>query len=193
MQKLTGPGKTVLACSGLAIGMLGMSYAAVPLYDWFCRVTGYAGTTQRVADTNGKVLDRTITIRFDANIDQYLDWEFKPKQRSVAVKVGEKSTIEYFAKNVGSNRSQGTATFNVSPGVAGVYFNKIECFCFTEQQLASGESIEMPVIFFIDPEIVNDPLLKDLPTITLSYTFFDDGEPSDNTASVEKDDKKTPG
>ncbi|EFL88884.1 cytochrome c oxidase assembly protein [Ahrensia sp. R2A130] len=193
MQKITGTAKTVLACSAMAVGMLGMSYAAVPLYELFCQVTGYAGTTQRAENTDGPVLDRTITVRFDSNTDQNLNWEFKPKQRSVSVKVGEKSTIFYQAKNIGSVRSQGTATFNVSPGVAGVYFNKIECFCFTEQQLASGESIDMPVLFFIDPEIVNDPLLKDLPTITLSYTFFDDGDPSDETASVEKADEKTPG
>lgn len=193
VSKVTGPAKTVLACSGLALGMLGMSYAAVPLYDWFCRVTGYGGTTQRVANTSGTVLDRTITVRFDANTDRNLDWIFEPKQRAVTVKVGQKSTIEYFAQNTSSIRSQGTASFNVSPGVAGQYFNKIQCFCFTEQQLAAGESIDMPVLFFIDPEIVNDPLLKDLPTITLSYTFFEDEMDTDETASVVKSDEKTPG
>lgn len=191
--KITGPAKTVLMCSGLALGMLGMSYAAVPLYDWFCRVTGYGGTTQRVLEASNKVLDRTITVRFDANTELNLGWEFKPKQRSVTVKVGEQSTVEYFAKNLGSTRSQGTASFNVSPGVAGQYFNKIQCFCFTEQQLAAGESIDMPVLFFIDPEIVNDPLLKDLPTITLSYTFFEDEMDVDETASVKGSDEKTPG
>lgn len=167
---------TAVLCLGLSLGMLGMAYAAVPLYQLFCQVTGYAGTTQRADDTTGKILDKTITVRFDSNISTDLDWEFKPKQRSVTVRIGEKTQVAYQAKNTGGNVSWGTATFNVAPGAAGVYFNKIECFCFTEQELAAGQAVDMPIIFFVDPEIVNDPLLKDAPTITLSYTFFPDTE-----------------
>ncbi|MEP0943620.1 MAG: cytochrome c oxidase assembly protein [Rhizobiaceae bacterium] len=166
--------KVVTICLGLTFGMLGMAYAAVPLYELFCQVTGYAGTTQRAEDTTGTVLNKTIKVRFDANISNELDWEFAPQTREVELKIGEKSQISYVAKNVSQFDSFGTATFNVSPGAAGVYFNKIECFCFTEQKLAPGESVDMPVVFFVDPDIVNDPLLKDATTITLSYTFFPD-------------------
>lgn len=166
--------RTMYLCAGLTLGMLGMAYAAVPLYQWFCQVTGYAGTTQRAEDTNGPVLEKKITVRFDANISNALAWEFSPSEREVTVRIGEKSQTHYIAKNVGLRSSWGTASFNVSPQQAGAYFNKIECFCFTEQQLASGESVDMPVIFFIDPDIVKDPLLKDTDAITLSYTFFPD-------------------
>ncbi len=164
----------VTLCLGLTFGMLGMSFAAVPLYEIFCQVTGYGGTTQRADAGSEVVLDRTINVRFDANVSTDLDWEFAPKQRQVEIKIGENKQVAYFAKNIGPNTSFGTASFNVSPGAAGVYFNKMECFCFTEQKLAAGESIDMPVVFFVDPEIVNDPLLKDTKTITLSYTFFAD-------------------
>ena len=166
--------KVVTICLGMTFGMLGMAYAAVPLYELFCQVTGYAGTTQRAEDTTGEVLNKTIKVRFDANVSNDLDWEFNPGIREVELKIGEKSQVSYTAKNVSQFDSFGTATFNVSPGAAGIYFNKIECFCFTEQKLTPGESVDMPVIFFVDPDIVNDPLLKDATTITLSYTFFPD-------------------
>ena len=166
--------KVVYLCAGLTLGMLGMSYAAVPLYDLFCRVTGYGGTTQVADETSGEVLNKTITVRFDANVSNNLDWSFKPNQRSLTLKIGEKKQVFYTARNTGGDLSHGTASFNVTPQAAGAYFNKIECFCFTEQALKPDESIEMPVVFFVDPEIVNDPLLKDAPTITLSYTFFPD-------------------
>lgn len=185
--------RVVVLCLGMTFGMLGMAYAAVPLYQWFCQVTGYAGTTQRAEDTTGEVLDKMITVRFDANVSNDLDWEFAPNQREITLKIGEKAQMSYTARNAGRLTSHGTATFNVSPGAAGIYFNKIECFCFTEQELASGESIDMPVLFFVDPEIVNDPLLKDAPTITLSYTFFpdDDWEEEVSSASPEKIDGGT--
>ena len=168
--------KVVTICLGVSFGMLGMAYAAVPLYELFCQVTGYAGTTQRAEDTTGTVLNKTIKVRFDANISNELDWEFDPKTREVELKIGEKSQVSYIAKNVSQFDSFGTATFNVSPSAAGVYFNKIECFCFTGQKLTTGQSVDMPVVFFVDPEIVNDPLLKHATTITLSYTFFPDEE-----------------
>ena len=166
-------------CLGLTFGMLCMSYAAVPLYEIFCQVTGYAGTTQRAEDTSGKVLQRKIIVRFDSNISSELDWEFGPKQREITLPIGEKSQAFYVAKNLSNSTTYGTATFNVSPGAAGIYFNKIDCFCFTEQKLTPGQSVDMPVVFFIDPDIVNDPLMKDATTITLSYTFFpdEDAEP----------------
>ena len=166
--------RVVTICLGVTFGMLGMAYAAVPLYEIFCQVTGYAGTTQRADDSTGTVLEKTINVRFDSNISTDLDWNFAPKQREVTLKLGEKATAFYVAKNMGNTDSFGTATFNVSPGAAGVYFNKIDCFCFTEQKLAAGETVDMPVLFFVDPDIVNDPLLKDATTITLSYTFFPD-------------------
>ncbi|MFD0915944.1 cytochrome c oxidase assembly protein [Pseudahrensia aquimaris] len=166
--------RTVYMCCAMTFGMLGLSYASVPLYDWFCRVTGYAGTTQRAEDTTGTVLDRKIVVRFDANTSNNLAWDFKPFEREITVRIGEKSQTHYVAKNIGSSPSFGTASFNVSPQQAGPYFSKIECFCFTEQELAAGEKVDMPVIFFVDPDIVNDPLLKDLGAITLSYTFFPD-------------------
>ena len=181
--------RVVTVCLGVTFGMLGMAYAAVPLYEIFCQVTGYAGTTQRAEDTTGVVLDKTIQVRFDSNISNDLDWEFAPKQREVTVKLGEKATVLYTAKNTGKFDSFGTATFNVSPGVAGAYFNKIECFCFTEQKLASGESVDMPVLFFVDPEIVNDPLLKDATTITLSYTFFPDEDAEQEVTQNTPSDK----
>ena len=166
--------RVVLICGCVTLGMLGMSYAAVPLYQIFCQVTGYGGTTQRAVAESENVLDRRITIRFDANVSNELDWDFAPKSRSVTVKLGETGQAVYVAKNIAQDASFGTATFNVTPQAAGVYFNKLECFCFTEQELKAGESMDMPVVFFVDPDIVNDPLLKDIGTITLSYTFFAD-------------------
>ncbi|MCT8998648.1 cytochrome c oxidase assembly protein [Chelativorans intermedius] len=161
-----------LSCAGVFAGMVGLSYAAVPLYQLFCQVTGYGGTTQRVTQYSDTVLDQEITVRFDANTSTALPWEFKPKQREITVKIGETVEIAYEARNLASRATAGTATFNVAPGLAGAYFNKVECFCFTEQELAPGQTYEMPVQFFVDPEIVNVPELKNLKTITLSYTFY---------------------
>ena len=173
----------VTLCLGLTFGMLAMSFAAVPLYEIFCQVTGYGGTTQRTDVASKTVLNKSINVRFDANVASDLDWEFAPKQREITIKIGENKQVAYVAQNTGSKTSFGTASFNVSPGAAGVYFNKMECFCFTEQRLAAGESIDMPVVFFVDPDIVNDPLLKDTKTITLSYTFFVD-EDAEEDAQV---------
>jgi len=158
-------------CAGVFAGMVGLSFAAVPLYRLFCQVTGYGGTTQRVEQYSDTILDQTITVRFDANTNG-LPWDFKPKQRQVTIRIGETTEIAYIAKNLASEPVVGTATFNVAPGLAGAYFNKVECFCFTEQELQPGQTYEMPVQFFVDPEIVNVPELKDLKTITLSYTFY---------------------
>ena len=166
--------RVAVMASGFAIAMLGMAYAAVPLYQMFCQVTGFAGTTQRAAAAPEpeKVLDRTITVRFDSNITGGLGWTFKPVQRTVDVKIGESRLAFYQAKNISDVPLTGTASFNVAPESAGFYFSKIECFCFQEQTLQPGEMVEMPVSFFVDPEIVNDPDARHLTHITLSYTFY---------------------
>lgn len=160
-------------CVSIVIGMVGLSYAAVPLYQMFCQVTGYGGTTRASVNSDGvPILDRDITIHFDANISKDLNWDFKPIQREVTIKLGEQKQIAYLAKNNTNETLTGTATYNVTPQSAGAYFNKIQCFCFTETTLKPGESLEMPVLFFVDPEMIDEVETKDIHTITLSYTFF---------------------
>ena len=161
-----------LACGVFVASMLGAAYAAVPLYDWFCRTTGFGGTPLVATVAPAKTLERRITVTFDANVAPGLSWNFAPESRSVDVAVGETKLVHYAAQNRWSSPTAGTATFNVSPPQAGAYFNKMQCFCFTEQQLGPGERLDMPVAFFIDPAIENDPELKSLQQITLSYTFF---------------------
>jgi cytochrome c oxidase assembly protein subunit 11 len=163
---------------GMVVGMVGMAYASVPLYRIFCQVTGYGGTTQRAQTAGIRVLDKTIKVRFDANTAG-VDWNFKPKQREVELKIGATRQVAYMAHNNSNRTVTGTATFNVTPQAAGAYFNKIDCFCFTEQTLRPGETADMPIVFFIDPDIVDSEELKDISTITLSYTFFpvDDPKP----------------
>ncbi len=157
----------VVAC------MLGLVAASVPLYRLFCSVTGYNGTTQRAAVAPATaVAGRVITVRFDANAAPGLDWEFRPLQRAVQVHPGETRTVAYRAVNRGATGVVGTATFNVTPDKAGLYFDKLQCFCFTRQYLAPGESRDLTVTFFVDPDIVNDPNDRDVDTITLSYTMF---------------------
>lgn len=155
----------------LAAGMLGAAYAAVPIYRLVCQVTGFGGTTQRADAAPTTTSERTITIRFDANVANGLGWSFKPELTSVSVKLGENKLAFFKASNPDSKPVTGTATFNVTPEIAGAYFNKIECFCFQEQRLAAGESVEMPVSFFVDPAILDEPGAKDIQEITLSYTF----------------------
>ena len=161
-----------LACGVFVASMVGAAYAAVPLYDWFCRTTGFGGTPLVATTAPAKTLARRITVTFDANVAPGLSWNFVPEQRAVEVKVGETKLVHYAAQSRWSSPTTGMATFNVSPPQAGAYFNKMQCFCFTEQKLAAGERIDMPVAFFIDPSIENDPELKSLTNITLSYTFF---------------------
>jgi len=157
--------------AAVAAGMLGLAYAAVPLYTLFCQVTGFAGTTQRAERPSDMVLDRVVTIRFDANVAPGLGWVFKPAQRTIDVKIGENALAFYRAENTSDRPVVGTATFNVTPEAAGAYFNKIECFCFQEQLLEPGEAMDMPVSFFVDPAIVDDAIAGHLTQITLSYTF----------------------
>lgn len=159
---------------GVVFGMVGLSFAMVPLYQLFCQVTGWGGTTQVAEAVPETVSDRTIAVRFNADVNEKLPWSFGPVQREVEVKVGENRLAFYRAKNVGERPVIGTATFNVTPLKAGQYFSKIACFCFTEQRLEPGQEIDMPVSFFVDPAILDDPNLDDVKTITLSYTFFRD-------------------
>lgn len=163
--------RTAAVCLGVFFSMIGVSYAAVPLYALFCQVTGYGGTTQRVEQYSDTVLDRDITVRFDANTAG-VPWDFRPVQRAVTVKIGETVKVDYQARNLASAPASGKATFNVTPEMAGAYFNKVECFCFTDTTLKPGEQLDMPVVFYVDPAIVDVPELKDIRTITLSYTFF---------------------
>jgi len=161
-----------LSLAGLVAGMVGLSFAAVPLYRIFCQTTGYGGVPQQADAAPGEVLDRTITIRFDANVDRALPWTFAPEKRVMEVRIGETALAFFKAHNDTDKPVTGTAGFNVSPEVVGRYFTKIECFCFTEQRLAAGESIDMPVTFFVDPKIVEDESTKNITEITLSYTFY---------------------
>jgi cytochrome c oxidase assembly protein subunit 11 len=171
-KKKTGNGAVVAMCCSFVIGMGAMAYAAVPLYEMFCKATGYGGTTQRVEQASDVILDQTIKVRFDANTGPGLPWTFEPVQREVELKIGETVQILYKARNNSSKATTGQATFNVTPEQTGAYFNKVQCFCFTETTLQPGEEMEMPVVFFVDPEIVKAVETKGIHTITLSYTFY---------------------
>jgi cytochrome c oxidase assembly protein subunit 11 len=166
--------RTGLVLFTVVIGMVALAFASVPLYRLFCEVTGFGGTPQRVeaGATPAAVSDRVVTVRFNADVNSGLPWSFQPVQRAIQVKVGEPALAFYRATNHSERPVTGTATFNVTPDKAGSYFDKIECFCFTEQTLDAGQSVEMPVTFYVDPAILKDRGLDDVDTITLSYTFF---------------------
>lgn len=160
-----------LSCVALVFGMVGLSFAAVPLYDLFCKVTGFGGTTQAASVAPDRVVDRRVRVQFDSNVAG-LPWRFRPQRPDVELKLGETVVVNYVAENRSDRSTTGTATFNVTPTLVGGYFNKIECFCFTEQTLEPGERVEMPVQFFIDPALAEDHDLDFVSTITLSYTMF---------------------
>lgn len=163
----------MMAASG-ALAMLGLGYASVPLYRIFCQVTGFGGTTMRVSEAQAATVTATtdvMTIRFDANVERGMPWQFKPLQVTDTVSVGARDMAIFTAKNLSDKPITGTASFNVEPEQAGRYFNKIQCFCFTEQTLKPGEEVRMPVIYYVDPKILDDPDAKDIGEITLSYTF----------------------
>lgn len=175
--------KVVTACGVVVAGMVGMAYAAVPLYDLFCRVTGYGGTTRIAQYDPGAILDREVSVRFDASVNRDFPWAFEPLQREMTVRVGETALAFYRATNTTDRPVTGIASYNVTPFKAGPYFSKLECFCFNEQTLQPGESMDMPVIFFLDPLMDEEERLDDVRTITLSYTFFEaDGERPYETA-----------
>ena len=161
-----------IVCLSVFGGMIGMSYASVPLYRVFCQVTGFGRTTQVASSAPEAAITRTIRIRFDANVGPGLNWKFQPKQREIEVPIGATAEIAFEATNLARKLAAGSATFNVTPEAAGSYFNKLQCFCFTETALSPGESMDMPVVFFVDPAIVDDPEAGRITTITLSYTFF---------------------
>ena len=158
----------------VVVGMVGLSFAAVPMYRLFCRVTGFGGPTQIAAPAPapGAVTDRIVTVQFNADISPALPWVFAPDQRSVRLKVGEEGLAAYHARNETQTAVTGTAVYNVSPPKAGKYFHKTQCFCFAEQTLTPGQDITMPVVFYVDPEFASDPDMEDVSVITLSYTFY---------------------
>jgi len=169
---------TVVAsvCVAMVLGMGALSYAAVPLYRMFCQVTGFGGTTQKAEKPSEQSLDRMITVRFDANVSPNLPWLFEPVQRTVQVRIGENVLAFYTATNTSDKPVKGTAAFNVSPSAAGKHFSKIECFCFKEQTLKPGETVEMPLSFYVDPKLVEDRDATWIHEITLSYTFYPSAE-----------------
>ncbi len=159
-------------CGAFVALMIGAAYAAVPLYDWFCRTTGFAGTPQVATSAPARAFERTVKVRFDANVVGGLPWRLEPERNTVEVKVGEVVTVNYLVANLAARETAGIASYNVSPPTAGAYFSKINCFCFAEQRLGPGEKREMAVVFFVDPALLKDPEQDGLDTITLSYTMY---------------------
>jgi cytochrome c oxidase assembly protein subunit 11 len=163
---------TAAACGVFVAAMVGAAYAAVPLYNWFCRTTGFAGTTQVSHEAPARVLGRTIAVRFDSNVAAGLPWKFEPEQNEIKLRIGEVATVHYKVINQAARTITAQASYNVSPPQIGAYFDKINCFCFTQQTMKPGETREMTVVFYVDPAIVKDHEQDTLDTITLSYTFY---------------------
>jgi cytochrome c oxidase assembly protein subunit 11 len=172
-------GRTAAIAALIVVAMVGLAFASVPLYRLFCQVTGFAGTTQRAdaADLPAEPVGKIISVRFDANTNSALPWTFEPEEHTQRVAIGARDMAFYNAKNLSDKAVTGTATFNVTPAQAGQYFSKIQCFCFTEQTLKPGEEVRMPVVFYVDPAILDDPNAKDISEITLSYTFYPVDDP----------------
>ena len=168
---IKGKTLTPLLLAGIFILMLGLSFAAVPLYDLFCRVTGFGGTTQVSKEAPKIVLDKVVSVRFDTNVNN-LDWNFKAKSNVIDVKVGQVNRIEFEVENLGNETTHGVASFNVSPASFGKYYSKLGCFCFEKQELKAGEKATYVMTFYLDPDLVNDPTTKHLQDVTMSYTFF---------------------
>lgn len=181
--------KTAAQLTGVAVLMASLSFAAVPFYDWFCRVTGFGGTTMTASSAPDNILDQTISVRFDASRDADMPWHFKPMQREMTLRIGEVGLAFYEAYNPTDKPVAGTASYNVTPYAAGGFFTKIDCFCFEMQVLQPGERVQMPVTFFVDPEIVTDREGKFVRQITLSYTFHTSDLPEEHAAA----EPQTPG
>jgi len=184
---------TVAAVCGLVVAlMVGASFAAVPFYNWFCRTTGYGGTTQ-VAEAAPKTkTSRMVTVRFDSNVSGGLPWKFEPEQNEINVRIGDVATVYYTVTNQSARTTTGQASYNVTPPTVGAYFTKINCFCFTEQTFKPGEKREMAVVFYVDPSIIDDREQDSLNTITLSYTFYPVKNPEPSpVAATEQDRRKT--
>ncbi|AVW91786.1 cytochrome c oxidase assembly protein [Celeribacter baekdonensis] len=189
---LQGPQKTVLQLVGVVGLMGGLAWASVPFYSWFCAVTGFGGTTAEASTGSDVILDKTIKIRFDANTDPDMPWEFKPVERTMELRIGETGLAFYEAYNPTNRTIGGTASYNVAPFEAGGFFTKIDCFCFTEQVLKPGERVLMPVTFYVDPEITTDRDARFVHRITLSYTFHETDLP-DDYAALESDEAPVSG
>ena len=168
---MKGKTLTPIFLAGIFVLMLGLSFAAVPLYDLFCRVTGFGGTTQVSKEAPKIVLDKIVSVRFDTNVNN-LDWNFKAKSNVIDVKVGQVNRIEFEVENLGNETTHGVASFNVSPASFGKYYSKLGCFCFEKQELKAGEKATYVMTFYLDPDLVNDPTTKNLQDVTMSYTFF---------------------
>ena len=181
--------RIAIAVCVIVLIMLGLTAISVPLYKRFCQATGYNGATERAAAASGKTLERTIEVRFDSSVNPLLPWRFAPNQHEMTLHIGATGMASYHAQNIGAVPITGTATYNVQPDKMGKYFVKIQCFCFSEQTLKPGEAVDMPVVFYIDPKIAEDPELDDVTSVTLSYTFFKaDSKPLEK--AVEAYDKK---
>ena len=178
MPRLDKNRRLALWLAGFVLLMVGLAYASVPLYDLFCRVTGFGGTTQVAVKAPDQVTERVVTVRFDTSVNQALDWDFWPEQRTMQIKVGEVAETKFQARNKASIPLVGTATYNVQPDKVGAFFSKIQCFCFTEQVIQPGATTEFPVQFFIDPAIMESVENQDVTEITLAYTFFKDKDQS---------------
>ena len=178
-------------CGAVVALMIGAAYASVPFYNWFCRTTGYAGTTQVSEKAPDHVLGRTLTIRFDSNVAPGLPWKFEPEENEINVRIGEVTTAHYKVTNMAAREITAQAGYNVSPPQVGGYFNKINCFCFTQQTMKPGETREMTVVFYVDPSIAKDSDQDDLNTITLSYTFYRIPNPEKPVAQVPQADPKS--
>ncbi len=176
------------ACGAFVALMIGAAYAAVPLYDWFCRVTGFNGTTQVATGAPGQILDRTVTVRFDANIGPGLPWKFAPEKNEIQVRLGEVVTVDYTVTNLVARETHGVAGYNVAPLNWGSYFQKINCFCFTEQTMKPGETRAMTVVFYVDPALANDPDAQGNLSLTLSYTFYPQRSPQRPVAQTSTGD-----
>ncbi len=176
IAQLDSKQRTGLIAALMAVAMVGVGYASVPLYRLFCQVTGFGGTTQRIDETAAAtmkpVAGKTMSIRFDSNVSPELPWQFRPERPTETVTIGARDMAIFLAKNVSDRPITGMATYNVTPTQAGQYFSKIQCFCFNEQRLEPGQEIRMPVLFYVDPKILDDPDTKDIEEITLSYTFY---------------------
>ena len=186
-MRLQGPAKTVAQTVSVVIFMGALAWASVPLYDWFCRVTGFGGVTGVSDVAPDEILDQTITVRFDGSLNNHMPWELKPVVREMEVRIGESGLAFYEAYNPTDRPIAGSASYNVTPYQAGGFFQKIQCFCFEEQVLQPGERVQMPVTFYVDPEIVDDRDGKHIHTITLSYTFYEIDLPEEEDTALLQD------